>query len=209
MRIIGITGTIGAGKSAVLRWLAACGARPVDADALVYRLYETDTALQRALQARFGAAVVAGGRVDRAALGRVFREPGALAALEEIVHPAVQRARDALIAQARREGAPAFAYEAIRLVESGSSAGCDELWIVVAGEAVQVARLAARGMDEAEARRRLAVQGSPSAWTAAFLAESARLGRPRPVVVLDNSGTEEQGQAQVRRLWSGIAGQGG
>jgi dephospho-CoA kinase len=204
MRVIGVTGTIGAGKSTVLSWLAARGAYAVDADALVHRLYETDAALQERLRERFGPGVIAGGRVDRAALGRALSAPGALADLEALVHPAVHRERDALLEDARRRGTPAFAYEAIRLIESGSSAECDELWIVIAPEAVQLARLAARGMGEAEARRRLAWQGSVASWVAAFGAESVRLGRPRPVVVFDNGGTPAQGEAEVDRLWAGV-----
>lgn len=206
MRVIGVTGTVGAGKSTVLRWLAAHGARTVDADALVHHLYETDASLQAQLQSRFGESVVVGGRVDRQTLRGVFADPGALADLEQIVHPAVHRVRDRLIEEARQEGVAVFVLEAIRLVEGGGSARCDELWIVVAAAEVQLARLAARGMDAAEARRRLAVQGSVARWVDAYLLQSQGLGRSRPVVVFDNSGTEEQGQAQVRRLWSGLQG---
>ncbi|MGH2356099.1 MAG: hypothetical protein ACRDI2_07950, partial [Chloroflexota bacterium] len=78
------------------------------------------------------------------------------------------------------------------------------LWIVVAADPVQRARLQERGMDEAGARRRLAAQGSVASWSAAFLAESARLGRPRPIAIIDNSGTLDEGEAQVARLWSGV-----
>jgi dephospho-CoA kinase len=199
-----VTGTIGSGKSAVLGLLAARGARTVDADALVHELYESDPDLQRLLSERFGPDVVVAGRVDRAALGRALSAPPALADLEAIVHPAVQRARDALLAEAARQGEAAFALEAIKLVESGAADRCDELWIVVVPPAVQFARLAARGLDEAEVRRRLAWQGDVASWTDAFLEQSARLGRPRPVVILDNGGTPAQTDAQVERLWLGI-----
>ena len=104
MRVVGVTGTIGSGKSAVLGWLAARGARTVDADALVHRLYETDADLQRRLSERFGPDVLSAGRVDRAALRRALSTPEALADLEAIVHPAVQGARDALIEEAARQG---------------------------------------------------------------------------------------------------------
>ena len=68
MRVVGVTGTIGSGKSAVLGLLAARGARTVDADALVHQLYESDADLQRRLSERFGPDVLSAGRVDRAAL---------------------------------------------------------------------------------------------------------------------------------------------
>jgi len=207
VRVIGLTGTIGSGKSTVLRWLADLGAHAVDADILVRRLYDTDQELQGRLRQRFGAGVVASGRVDRTVLSRaVFGDPQTLADLEALVHPAVHRAEEEEITRARRAGAPACAIEAIRLVESGGSARCDKLWSVVADESVQLARLAARGVNAEEARRRLAVQGSVQSWTAAFTAESTRSGRPRPILVVDNSGDMTAGRAQVRRLWRGLNG---
>lgn len=198
---------MGAGKTTVARWLAELGALTIDADALVHRLYESDAALQEALRHRFGGGVVAGGTVDRPALSRaVFGRPEALADLEALVHPAVRTLRDTLLAGAEAAGRAVCAVEAIKLVESGGSARCDELWVVAAAEQVQLARLAGRRVAEAEARRRMAAQGSIASWTAAFHAESRALGRPRPMVILDNSGPEEQGRAQVRRLWSGLGG---
>ena len=208
MRVMGLTGTIGAGKSTVMGWLRELGAWTVDADALVHHLYESDASLQEQLRARFGPEVVAGGRVDRPALGKIVfadsRDRTALADLEAIVHPAVHRLEDEAIAAAGAAGALACVVEAIRLVESGTSSRCDELWIVTTAEAVQLLRLAARGLVEAEARRRLAAQGTVASWTAAFQSESSRLGHPRPVIVLDNSGDEAQGRAQVERLWHGL-----
>jgi dephospho-CoA kinase len=207
MRVIGLTGTIGAGKSTVARWLAELGALTIDSDALVHRLYASDTALQEALRRRFGDGVVKGGTVSRPALSQaVFGRPEALTDLEALVHPAVRTLRDTLLLEAEAAGRAVSVVEAIKLVESGGSARCDELWVVVAAERVQLARLAGRGMAEAEARRRMAAQGSVASWAAAFQAESRGLGRPRPIVVLDNSGPEEEGRAQARRFWSGLIG---
>ena len=205
MRIVGLTGRIGTGKSTVARWLADYGAAVLDSDALVAELYESDAALQARLAERFGAAVVREGRVDKGALRAVLHAPAEIQALEALVHPAVQALRDQRITQARAAGAPAVVVEAIKLVESGGAAICDELWIVVAAERVQLERLAARGVSPEEARARMAWQGTPATWTEAFLAESARLGKPRSVIVFDNSGSESEGRAQVSRLWCGAA----
>ena len=180
------------------------GLTAIDADALVAELYETDAALQEQLRQRFGDEVVRASRVDKDALRGKVKGPGALESLESVVHPAVHRLRDLRIAAAREAGASGCAVEAIKLVESGGSAICDELWIVVAGERVQLDRLARRGVDEAEARRRMEWQGTPAIWTGLFVAESTRLGRPRPVVIVDNSGDEAVGRAQVERLWRGV-----
>ena len=205
MRVIGLTGTIGAGKSTVANWLAELGALAIDADALVHRLYASDSALQDALRRRFGEDMVQGGTVSRSALSKaVFGRPEALADLEALVHPAVRALRDELLTEAAAAGRAVCVVEAIKLVESGGSARCDELWIVAAAEDVQLARLGRRGVPETEARRRMAAQGSIASWTASFHAESRSLGRFRPIAVLDNSGPEEQGRAQVRRLWGGV-----
>ena len=209
-RIVGLTGPIGAGKSTIARLLAGYGAHVVDADVLVRDLYETDRDLQAAIADRFGTDVVAGGRVDRRALAQVvFADRAALADLEALVHPRVFRLEAKAMAAARAARAPACVLEAIRIVESGGSARCDELWIVVATERVQLARLAARGVDETEARRRLATQGTIASWSDAFFAESGRLGRFRPILVLDNNGPMEQVAAEVQRLWAGVIGAGG
>ena len=104
MRVVGVTGTIGSGKSAVLGLLAARGARTVDADALVHRLYEgrrrSTAPPLRAL--RPGRPLRRAGRPRRAAAGPL--RPEALASLEAIVHPRRAGARDAL--RPARQGRP-------------------------------------------------------------------------------------------------------
>jgi dephospho-CoA kinase len=101
----------------------------------------------------------ANGRLDRAALGRiVFADPGALADLEAIVHPAVRPRIVAELDAARATRAPAVALEAIRLVEGGYTDLVDEIWLVDCSARTQRERLAARGADPADAARRVAAQ---------------------------------------------------
>src|SRR5688572_3699334 len=107
MRIVGLTGRIGTGKSTVARWLAEYGAVVLDSDALVAELYASDRALQARLAERFGAHVVRAGQVDRVALRRALAGPADVAALEAIVHPAVQALRDERLGDARAAGAGA------------------------------------------------------------------------------------------------------
>ena len=105
----------------------------------------------------FGAGILrADGTLDRAALGRiVFADPAALARLESIIHPAVRPRILSLIADAERSGAPAVVIEAIKLVEGGLAALCDEVWLVTCDPAVAASNAlpAARG---AGSRRRAA-----------------------------------------------------
>jgi dephospho-CoA kinase len=158
---IGITGPIGCGKSTVAGWLAARGAVAIDADAEARVVVGPGEPALALVLARFGAVVRASdGSLDRAALGRiVFADPGALRDLEAIVHPAVRQRILAAIAVADEAGAPAVVIEAIKLVEGGLAAFCDEVWLVTCTADEQRARLAGRGVGPDDAARRIAAQG--------------------------------------------------
>ena len=147
---IGITGPIGCGKSTMVGWLAERGAVVIDADDEARAVTAPGEPAHAAILARFGDAVRGpDGTLDRAALARlVFADPAALADLEAIVHPAVRPRILAAIEAADAAGAPAVAIEAIKLVEGGLAALCDEVWLVTCGPVTQRARLAARGVEE-------------------------------------------------------------
>jgi len=157
---IGLTGPIGCGKSTVAAWLGMRGAAIIDADAVARAVTAPGEPAHDAILARFGDAVRrADGTLDRAALARaVFPDAAALHDLEAIVHPAVRPRILAAIEAADRAGAPAVAIEAIKLVEGGLAALCDEVWLVWCDPATQRARLAGRGMAPADAERRITAQ---------------------------------------------------
>jgi dephospho-CoA kinase len=158
---IGLTGPIGCGKSTVAGWLAAQGVGVVDADELARDVTGPGQPALAAVIERFGAAVRRpDGSLDRQRLAAiVFADPDALAALESIVHPAVRPRILAAIEAAEAAGARAVAVEAIRLVESGLATVCDEVWLVICEPTEQRRRLAGRGMDPADAARRIDAQG--------------------------------------------------
>lgn len=159
--LIGLTGPMGCGKSAVGRMLAAAGGRLVDADRLARHVTAPGEPSLVEIRARFGDAVFAPtGELDRAALAAVvFADPAALRDLEAIVHPLVRRRVEEELAAAAAAGAPFVALEAIKLVEGGLAERCDEVWIVECPPDVQRQRLARRGMPAADLERRLATQG--------------------------------------------------
>jgi len=168
--LIGLIGPIGAGKSTVAGWLADRGAAIVDADELTRQLMSPGAPVTESIIARFGGEYRRpDGSLDRAALGRlVFSDPALLTELESIVHPAVTHLERETIRSADGRRPTAIVLEAIKLVEAGHAPWCDEIWLVVCDPEAQLARLTGRGMDECDARQRIAAQAaSLQSWRAA------------------------------------------
>jgi len=140
--VLGLTGSIGMGKSTVAAMFERLGVPVFDADAEVRRLQGPDGALVPAIEREFPGATGAQG-VDRIALGaRVFGDPGALARLEAIVHPAVREARAAFLRD--HADAPLVVFDIPLLFEKGGVAEVDKILVVSAPEEVQRARVLAR-----------------------------------------------------------------
>lgn len=166
--IIGLTGNIATGKSAVMRLAAERGAQTIDADRVVHELLAGDEGIQAAVVDAFGPEVrLLGGGIDRAALGRVvFGDAARLAQLEGLVHPAVRAEIGRRVAQATAPvvaASPVVVIEAIKLLEGPLAAACDQIWVTTCERATQMERLrVCRGMDEASAAARIDAQ-SPQA----------------------------------------------
>jgi dephospho-CoA kinase len=199
--IIGLTGNIATGKSAVAAMLAQLGARVIDADALAHDVIKASKPAWRRIVEEFGRDVLqSDGEINRALLGaQVFADPAALARLEAIVHPEVLTETERLLQELRAEapscstGVQVVVLEAIKLIESGMHRRCDELWVVTSPRQQQIERLMrARGQSSVEAELRIDAQ-SPQEEKVA-LAD----------VVIDNSGDLERTRAQVLREWERI-----
>jgi dephospho-CoA kinase len=162
MKVIGLTGNIGCGKSTVAGMLRDLGVATIDADAVAREIRHNDADVRAAIQQRFGT-------YDAAELGTiVFADPAALRDLEAILHPRVRGEIRSRLSELSVGGVEIVAVEVIKLLESPLADACDEIWVVRCEEADAIARLAAsRGMDEATARRRLANQSSQDAKLAA------------------------------------------
>lgn len=162
---VGLTGGLAGGKSTVARLLAERGATVVDADRLVAELYEPGEPGTRAVAELFGDGLLdERGAIDRPALARiVFSDPEARRRLEAAIHPLVRRK----FAELARETGGVVVLEATLLVEAGYGPDFDLVVSVEADEEVRVRRATGRGMDETEARARLAAQGPGDARRAA------------------------------------------
>jgi len=161
MKVIGLTGNIGCGKSTVAGMLRDLGVAVIDADAIARQVRMNDGVARRRIEKRFGTS-------EAAALADVvFTDPVALADLEAILHPPVRDAVRARLAELMDAGAEAACIEAIKLLESPLLDRCDETWVVRCDEADALSRLAERGLDEAAARARMANQTAQDAKLAA------------------------------------------
>lgn len=156
---IGLTGSIGMGKSTALKMFADLGAAVWDADAAVHRMYGVGGGAVAPIEAAF-AGVVKDGAVDRPALAKiVLTDPEKLKALEAIVHPLVGQDQGMFLAEATASGAAAVVLDIPLLFENGSQGFFDAVVVVSAPAAVQRARVLARpGMTEEKLNAILAQQ---------------------------------------------------
>jgi dephospho-CoA kinase len=187
MFILGLTGSLGMGKSATAKLFAEAGVPVYDADAAVHRLYEGEAT--PLIEAAFPGTTT-GGKVDRDKLAqRVLGDSAAIKKLESIVHPLVAAAREKFLNEAERKGAKIAVLDIPLLFETGGEKRCDAVVVVSAPAAVQHARVFERaGMTEQK--------------FAAILAKQMQDAdkRARADFVVDTSQGFDAARAQVRDI---------
>ena len=149
MRILGLTGSIGMGKSTTAKLFAEAGVPVYDADAAVHQLYEGEAA--PAIEAAFPG-TTSNGKVDRTKLSaRVVHDPAAIKQLEQLVHPMLGASRQKFFADAQAANAPVVVLDIPLLFETGGEKRVDAVVVVSTSPELQRARVLARGtMDEAK-----------------------------------------------------------
>jgi dephospho-CoA kinase len=191
--IIGLTGNIATGKSVVRRMLEHLGAYTIDADALAHRAIAKGAPGYQPVIKEFGKWIVdSQGEIDRSRLASiVFRDPAALAELENIIHPLVIQAVNILI---KRAAQTVVAIEAIKILESGLRKDCNSIWVTYAPEEVQIERLIRkRNLTRQDALQRISSQAAQSEKIAAAN------------VVIRNTGSYDELWKQVTASWKQIS----
>lgn len=194
MITIGLTGGIGSGKSTVSSRLAELGAFIVDADLVAREIVEPGQPALADLAEAFDGVLNPDGTLNRAELARqAFATPEATKKLNAITHPRIRARTEELFKQGRESGAEVLVYDMPLLIENGEVNKVDHVLVVDAPDELRIERLVQhRGLDEDDARRRIAAQ----------IDRETRLSAAD--TVLDNSGSLEDLLAQVDGFWDGL-----
>src|SRR6267378_352023 len=196
MKVVGLTGGVGSGKSTVAEMMRELGATVVDADEATHAVYEPGSPGFDAVVREFGEGIVANGLIDRAGLGAiVFNDPVARRRLNDIVHPLVREWMAEKTAEAAEHGADVVVQDVPLLFENGLERLFSSVVLAYVPEDMQIERLVSgRGLTPERARAIVAVQMP--------IEEKRALAHH----VIDNGGTREETRAQVRSIWKQIAG---
>ena len=191
MRVIGLTGGIGCGKSLAAQYFAELGALVIDADQLARAAIERGSDGFDEVVALFGDSILRDGNIDRRALGElIFKDPIAKAKLENIIHPFVRREFEEAVASLK--GDQVLVYEIPLLVETGADERFDVVITVESEMENRIARLRGRGMHISEIEGRIAAQAT----------------REQRIEVADflieNDGSEDGLLRQVENIWDSL-----
>jgi dephospho-CoA kinase len=196
VKLVGLTGGVGSGKSTVADMLRELGASVVDADEAAHAVYEPGSPGFDAVVREFGDQYVAGGRIDRSRLGElVFNDDDARRRLNSIVHPLVRDWMALRTAEAAERGAEVVVQDVPLLFENGLERLFTTVVLAYVPEEVQVERLVSgRGFTPQRAHAMIAAQ---------MPIENKR-GLAHHVI--NNSGTREETLTQVRAIWKQLTG---
>jgi dephospho-CoA kinase len=192
MFVLGLTGSLGMGKSTTAGFFAELGVPVHDADATVHRLYKAEAVSP--IEAAFPGTAV-NGEVDREKLAkRVLDDPAAIKKLEGIVHPLVRAAEERFLTEVERKNARVAVLDIPLLFETGSDRRCDAVVVVSAPKDVQRARIFERPGMTAQKFATIAANQMPDAEK-----------RKRADFVVDTSKGFDAARVQVREILARIA----
>ncbi len=195
MKIIGLTGGIGSGKSTAAQFLKALGAAVIDLDKVGHEVYKKGGGVYPQLLNAFGEGILAAdGEIDRTRLGKiVFGSPEALKRLNSIVHPAIDKIVDKATGENRRKGVEVMVLEAAAMLEAERAWQVDEIWVIAAPETAVIQRIKGRSnYNEEVARERIKSQ----------MTNGERFKKAN--VVIMNDGTPEALKEKVKVEWDNL-----
>jgi dephospho-CoA kinase len=174
MKILGLTGSIGMGKSTTAKLFAEAGVPVYDADATVHLIYQGEAV--PAIEAAFPG-TTSDGKVDRAKLSaKVVHDPAAIQRLEQIVHPMLRSYHQKFLLDAEQAGAPVAVMDVPLLFETGGEKRVDAVVVVTTAPDVQRERILARGTMTDEALDAILARQLPDAekrWRADFVVDTS------------------------------------
>jgi dephospho-CoA kinase len=191
MKVIGLTGGMGSGKSTVAQFLAELGAVVIDADKVGHEVFKPGTEAWREVVTAFGKQILTTkGEIDRKKLADiVFGNPELLTQLNRIMHPKMIEAVKAKLDEYRKREVEVVVLEAPLLIEAGWASLVDEVWATLAPESVVLSRLMRKGLSKKEALARIHSQ----------LCSKERVKYAR--IVIENDGDPVKLKSKVRKLW--------
>jgi dephospho-CoA kinase len=199
MQIVGLLGGVASGKSLVARQLCELGAGLLDGDRAGHEVLQLPE-IERQVRQNWGDAVFgAEGRVNRKALGKIVfapppEGPRQLQRLEQLTHPEIGVRLQRQAEDLAREGRKVAVLDAPVMLKAGWDKFCDRIVFVDAPREVRLARAIGRGWNQEDFAAREAAQ------------ESLEVKRAHADTMIDNSGSPESTEAQVKRLWHSLVG---
>jgi dephospho-CoA kinase len=195
MKIIGLTGGIGSGKSTAAKILSEFGAKVIDADKVAHEVFNPGTeGLQKVVET-FGERVLnSKGEIDRKKLGEiVFNDPSALDTLNNIIHPRAYDLTKSRLEEFRNQGIEVVILEVILLIEAGWDHLADEIWVTIASEDTVVERLQeSRGLTKEEILTRIHAQ-TPN-----------EERKKHADIIIENDGSYQELKIKLSELWKCI-----
>ena len=196
MKVIGLTGGIGSGKSTVSKFLKELGAVIIDADKVGHEAFKPDTELWREVVAAFGRQILKpSDEIDRNKLGEmVFGNPELLSRLNQVMHPRMYALVKAQLEDYWRQGVRVVVLEAPLLIEAGWTSLVDEVWVTVASESTVLRRLEEQvGLSKEQSLARIRSQ----------LSSEERIKQAD--VVIDTDCSLDEVKTKVKELWQKLA----
>jgi dephospho-CoA kinase len=194
MKVIGLTGSIGSGKSEVAAILKELGAGVIDADKVGHEILNPGKPGWHKVVETFGKNICDQScKIDRKKLSKiVFQNPEAIDKLNQITHPLIWNEIKLLLNKLEEEGFEVAIVEAALLIEAGWAPFMDQIWLSIAPKEITLSRLIKRGLSESEAKARIAAK----------IPGETKINQATAVILNDGSIIELR--KKVAKLWNGI-----